>query len=84
MLNQEALDNIYYELEERGVTLESILEAVNDDDKLSDFLSTLWLALALPRGRGLFLFTIFISSYLQNTCWPIRLSLWIPCRHNIV
>lgn len=39
MLNQEALDNICYELEDRGVTLESILEVVNDDDHLSDFLS---------------------------------------------
>ena len=38
MLNQEALDNIYYELEDRGVSLGSILEAVNDGDRLSDFL----------------------------------------------
>ena len=38
MLNEEALDNIYYELEDRGVSLGSILEAVNDGDRLSDFL----------------------------------------------
>lgn len=38
MLNQEALDNIYYELEDRGVTLESILETVNEYNSLSDFL----------------------------------------------